>query len=930
MVTQPQVEGTPGTTFFNQITLTNATDSVSHVRLTLSAPAAFRLLTQLPATVTIQPHSSVRIPLKFLIDRDWNADEAVVRIETVQLQQNTAPGLTGSAIEFVVHQNRDVPSVLTFTLENESPYFMVGQDTLPVTLRFSNQGPYPRTVRLQLFSIPSGFRLALPYHVLTIGARRDTLIQLNCLAGGSVQWDRSYDLAIEVQDYDQVTKPRQGRSNDRSSVSGPETGALLGSVVCHPVMLTSVRHWLNARQNGIAPMGIALGLSRFGMAGLVREVRFWGQEAIGKGKLTYQAHYLNYASQHYHELRDTYLQYQQTDFMVRVGSIYDYHELSLIGVGVKVSRSLTENTKLEGWALRNQSNWLANLTTPVGGLTQSTPDMTYSLRLSGKLPLPGESFYELSSSYFTQRRVNRSSMLNFATVQWLPDPNSKIKLLTGQSVEYSPGQPNRRQTLGWALGGGYERTTKPVDVHVSAYFSTPGYSGIQRGAFLIEHSLSYKKWATTQLGYRYSQVSYNQQLYTSPNEQIRRQYGNTIVDVSWSQRLGRFSTFVRPYYWMQSQTLPAGTLQRADSYRILTSLRYESLTGVRAEAGVDAGRFEGKAPPTDRFNAPSYRYVSSVGIHSFNLMAIYQRGPFLLNDRLPGQGDPRLFRQVSIMPAYRFSLFDGRLQANMGAGLTYNTVAKSWNGLLYNTATFAVNDGLRFRVDVNALSYAANLANISSVPWQESQVRFEVMKLFQRSPWKAPRTLRLRFFEDENGNLQKDPNESYVDGLVVNVGPTSMITDKKGIITYKDIAVGTYPIRAVCRVATGELVWFQDTVRVLKSVQRDMPIRKTWRVVGQLNCKQARYENQTCELDQYKIETSGPEGESFRTYADETGQFTLYLPVGQYQVNVTSVQLSALHKTVGYRIEPGKEPHKLTVDVDASSRPIQIKRFSTR
>ena len=204
------------------------------------------------------------------------------------------------------------------------------------------------------------------------------------------------------------------------------------------------------------------------------------------------------------------------------------------------------------------------------------------------------------------------------------------------------------------------------------------------------------------------------------------------------------------------------------------------------------------------------------------------------------------------------------------------------------------------------------------------------MKLFQRSPWKAPRTLRLRFFEDDNGNRQKDPDESYVDGLVVNVGSTPMVTDKKGVVNYKDIAVGTYSIRAVCRVATGEPIWFHDAVRVLKSVQRDMPVRKTWRVVGQLHCKQAKYENQACDLEQYKIQTSGPEGELFRTYANETGQFTLYLPVGQYQINETSMELSALHKTVAYRVEPGQESRKLSVDVDASSRPVQIKRFTAR
>ena len=925
VVTQPQVEGTPGATFFNQITLTNSTDSVSHVRLTLSAPTAFRLLTQLPPTIAIQPHSSVRIPLKFLINRNWSADEGVVRIETTPIPQTAVLPSSASAVQFIVQQNHNVPAVLTFTLENETPYFTAGQDTLPITMRFSNEGPYARTVRLRLFSIPSGFRLPLPYHLLTIGARRDTLIQLKCVAGGSVQWNRSYDLAIEVQD----NEPPARKDGDVGT-SKPEAGALLGSVVCHPILLTSIRRSANSEFNTTIPLGVSVGMNRLGTTGLVREVRAWGEETAGKGKLKYQAYYLNYMTQHYHELRDTYVQYQQDNFMVRAGSIYDYHELPLIGVGVKFARSLTETTKLEGWALRNQSNWLASLLTPVGGLAQPTPDMTYSLRLSGKLPLVGEGLYELSSSYYTQRRVNRSGMLNFATAQWLPGPNSKIRFVTGQNIEYSPGQANRQQTVGWAVGGGYERTTKPLDIRVSGYFSSPGYGGIQRGARLIEHSLTFKKWATTQLSYRYSQVNYSQQLYTSSSELTRRQYGNVTADLSWAQQFGRFSSFVRPYYWMQAQTRPDGTLQRANSYRLLTSLHYESLTGLRADVGVDAGRFESKAPPTNLFTVPSYRYFVSFGAGRLNLMGIYQRGPYLLNDVPPGHTDPHSFRQLSVMPNGQFSLFDGRLRASLGAGLAYNSLVKSWNGLLYNTATFAVNDGLRLRVDVNTLSYAANLSDISSVPWQESQVRFEVTKLFRRSPWKAPRTMKLHFFEDENGNQLKDPHETYVDGLVVNVGSMAMITDKKGVILYKDIAAGTYPIRAVCRVATGEPVWFQDTVRVLKSVERDIPLRKTWRVVGQLQCNRAKYESQACEFDQYRVDTYGPAGESFRTYADETGQFTLYLPVGQYQIQVASVQSPALRKTVAYQVGAGQETQRFQVNVDATNRPIQIKRFTGR
>lgn len=117
-------------------------------------------------------------------------------------------------------------------------------------------------------------------------------------------------------------------------------------------------------------------------------------------------------------------------------------------------------------------------------------------------------------------------------------------------------------------------------------------------------------------------MSYQQQLYTSPDQLTRRHYGNTVAEVSWSQQLGRFSSFLRPYYWVQSQTLPTGTLQRADSYRLQATLRYESPGGLRTEAGLDLGRYDSKAP-ADRFQIPSYRYVGSFGMGRLNVLGIY-------------------------------------------------------------------------------------------------------------------------------------------------------------------------------------------------------------------------------------------------------------------------------------------------------------------
>ncbi|MBO0937695.1 hypothetical protein J2I47_14145 [Fibrella sp. HMF5335] len=912
LVDQDYIDGTAGETFSNRITLLNDTDEASILRLILKAPPAFRLLTQLPATMTLAPHSSRQLLLKFMIERTWNGEEGIVRIETSQ-HDPTA----GSAVQFIVTPNRNAPSTLLFSLLDEAPFVAPNQDTLRVPVRFSNQGPHARNLRVRLFSMPAGFRLPHSFLPISIPARRDTTLYLPCLVGRALERDRRYDLTIEAQEVNETGL----------------LGSFLGSVACRPVLLATSKHWADrSLLGGENPFGVAVGVGRFGRAGIVNEFRTWGHKELGKGRLDFKLYYLNYADLNYHELRDTYIQYEQKGFELHAGSIYDYHELPLIGVGLRVAGTFGEATRLEGWALRNQSNWLAALMPSTLGQFQSTQpvaDQTYSMRLSGTLPLSGDARYEFSSSYYQQQRLERAGTLSYAAAHWQLNPHSTIKLRVGNSFDFAPGHPQRERLMGWAGGGSYSLHTKPLDVYASAYVSSPVYGGIQRGATLLEHSLTLKKWANTRLSYRYSQIQYNQQIFTSISEMGNRRYGNTLAEVYWVQQFGRVTSIVRPYFWLQSQSLPDGLNQQANAYRLQATLRYEARSGARVEVGVDAGQFDHVTPPTDQFRVGSFRYYGSVGRGNLNLMGLYQQGPFLINDYLPGQGDPGGYRQFSVGPTAQFSLLNGRLRGSLGASLNYNSMASSWNGLLYNSMTFAANETMRIRFDVNALSYANQFADMSTVPWQESQMRVEVAKTFRRLPGQSSRTLRLRFFDDENNNQKRDGNEQYSQDLVVNVGRLAMITDKKGLIICKDLPNGTYPVRAVCRLSTGEPVWYQDTVQITgSSVSRDMAIQKTWRIAGTLRCNRVKYDTQPCGLDQYRIETTGIAGELYRTYADEQGQFTLYLPIGQYQVAVTQAQSPASRKLVTYTVEPKGQATPLSIELDPSGRPVQIRRFT--
>lgn len=913
------IDGVPGETCTNRLTLSNASDEVATLQLRLVAPTGFRLLTTLPATLTLSPHTSRPILLKFMIDRGWNGKEGIIRLETTANATQRAPS-TQSAIRFSIVPNRNAPSVLTFTLLTDAPHVVPGQDTLWVPLRFSNQGPRPRRVRIWLYALPDGFRLPRRYDLITINQLRDTTIRVPCLTTAALDRNRRYDLTLEVQEADRPDG---------------QAGAFLGSVLCRPVLLASNKRLTDRKLlGGEAPFGVAAGVGRFGQAGLVSELRTWGQQALSNGQLRFNLHYLHYADLRYHELRDTYLHYDRPGLELHLGSLYDMHELPLIGVGIRVAATFGADRRLEAWAVRNQSNWLADLV-PLNRLgtfqaTQPLADHTYSVRLSGTLPFRGEARYELSSSYYHHRRLDRAGLLHYAATHWTPAPHTKLSLRVGHSYDFAPGHQTRQRLTGWAVGGSFSRHTKPLDVQASAYLSSPVYSGIQRGATLLDHSLTWKRWPNARLTYRFSQIRYHQELPAGPNELVTRHYGNTVAELYWTQQVGRLSAMVRPYWWQQVQSLPSGITQQATSGRMLASVRYQSRAGLRAEAVADVGWFAHQMPASDQFRVGSFRYLGAVGVGSVALMALYQQGPYLINDYLPGRGNPARFRQVSVGPTGYVSLLDGRLRSSLGAGLTYNSIADSWNGLLYQSSTFVANESLRFRLDLNALSYAAQFTDMTNVPWQDSQVRLEVAKTFRRLPGQAVRTLRLRFFEDENNNQRRDGSETYLPDLVVHVNQTALLTDANGQVVCKDIPRGTYTVRAVSKLKTGEPLFFQDTITVVSSVVREMGIRQTWRVAGQLHCQRARYETQPCDLEQYRVETSGAAGEGYRTYADADGRFALYLPVGTYQLSVTPVQTPANRKLITCVVPKGGSLPTLSIDLDPTSRPVQIKRFGMR
>lgn len=908
---QLELEGTPGSTCTGQLLISNTSDTVERVRIRIVPPSAFHLLNRLPDELALAPCSELKLPLKFMISRSWTASETTVLVEAYRRKEAAAE----SSVQFIVHQREDTGRPLfKFSLVTENPYISISQDTLLLELRLQNLSFHARTVRLLMHSLPQGFHLTTSQNTtLTLTSRQDTTLKIPCLAQ-ALRKEQSYQIAIELQDM---------RDN-----------SMLGVVICRPVLLASTKRLsVPVLPNQNQGYGITIGYGSLGQGGAVQEISGWGHQYVGKGRLTFNAQFLTYTANGYREFRDTYLQYEQDSWQVRIGSLYDYHELLLNGTGIKAAYTIGQ-THFEAWALRNTTNWLR----PVVGQNYN---QTYSLRVSGALPISTNLYYTLSSSYYTLQRSNRSGILHYGKLDWQLSARSRFKLTIGQSTEAGHTSAKLNQTHGWSIGTDFAYRSPAVDLGFHTYFSNPDYSGMQRGASLAEHNLIYKVIPNTLLSYRFSRIAYDQRFFTSEDTDTRRGFNSTTVELGAIRKFSQVSLIVRPYFWYQSlnqPTLiphliePVLNYQQSQSYRVATSLRYTSEKGTYAELGADAGYYKSQAPISNLFQMPVFRLTATIGTGALSFFAAYQHGPYQINDQQPYWGNPLRLRQFIVSPSFQYTLFDKKIRGDAGFNTSYSTNANVWSGFLRHSLTYAINESLQIRTDVGVNSYANEINELGGLSWQNTQFRMSVSKTFSPMAKQATYNLSLRFYEDLNGNRQKDADEPWMEGLVVNVNNMALITTKRGAVVCKGMAPGLAIVKTQCRITSGETIMLTDSVYLVKSMVKDIAVRKTFTVTGQLICNLAKYGDKSCDLNAYVVEARNSLNEVFRTYADDNGRFKLFLPPGQFMIQVTNSfePETPVANPVSFVVPPANlgEPAKLLINVGSTGRPIKVKRFS--
>ncbi|GAB4015233.1 hypothetical protein GCM10028773_04540 [Spirosoma koreense] len=829
------------------------------------------------------------VPIKGLVNNQANSPEEKMTIRIADQAGHILQELSC----LVLIKGKMKSAVTLYSLE-ETVVLLDPTQSARLPLRFVHNRNRAGHFTIDIRSLPEGLdRSAFPLPIKLLAGQDTTItFEVDPLHNWSTR--QPYQLIVNVLD-DQKT--------------------LVGTMAYKLVVAVANKRFLETNMNTPGGYGASAALTWLSTNQWAREVRVWGSDSIGKAQLEFHLNYLNYGSDHFQQLQNSFVSLRTNRAMVRLGTSYDYHELALFGRGLKVNIGQPDR-QLTVWAINANPNWFS----PYDNIWTGN---IFSVRYDRQMPsLPGGS-WSVSSNYFTQTNTMREGYLNFASFRYDQSERHSLQLLGSQSVEFASQGADRARRFGWAGQLNYAYQSPKLNWQLRSYFSNPVYSGLQRGASLVYSQLFWQPSAYTSLVARVNHMGYDRVTFSSAVDYTRNKFSNTVAELSVNHRINQLSLGLRPYWFSQSDMANSAS-QRADAYRIAPSLAYHLRSGQHIEFSYDVGLFHDRSTGAGGSGQLSQRIVSTIIAGPFSFWGYFQKGPYYLFDLRNIQSDKMM--TASLTPTLDFAFFNRKLFGSIGLNYLYDGTSDQARYITVGRVQCDPSPGLSIQLTGNGTPYSAR------PELSYSLYRMEVVKRLNSLKSKHRGQLQLRFFEDTNGNGIKDTEEGWMDSLLVTINENTLMTNAKGNITYRHIPPGDYKISAISANRLGDPVLYHESISVGKSVTKTIPLSRTFRVAGQLRCQTNTYDNQPCQFNRFAIDIIRDQKTISSTSPLPDGTFSVHLSPGNYQLQVHDYgrQPHVTAKATTFTLtETGQYP-VFDWTVDGSTRPVDVKRFTAK
>ena len=627
------------------------------------------------------------------------------------------------------------------------------------------------------------------------------------------------------------------------------------------------------------------------------------------------------------QVTNTYIDYRKNNKGIRLGNISESLEKYVNGRGVKTYFGNEKTGKYfeVGWADKSY-----NL---LGDQYRSESGTGYTAYAKTVLSTRKEGEYEGSVLYDQTPYENSESVIamNEYNFEVMKDVRVGFELGGGVTrlleADESPIKPS--VAMGFKLSGKFGK----YNINSSNFLSSGYYPGVRRGVVQLNERIG-RQLGKVGVWAGYSLYKYNPQQLEERNSYYSYGRGNSRFEAGTNFSLSRNTRMSITAKQQTDEGVIGYSSQEEQATSKMHSLRLTESINWRSRnsehsVGLSAENGFTKIPFIDGRQF-QLRVNANWNYRIFTLNSYYQQGDFTIYEayRNALEGDSNY--RFNVSGGVRKDFFGKRVKTNLNVNYNQNSYSGS-NWTYSGRVDYAITP--QFSSFVNAYAYSYSSSSYSSFNTNvQAGVRYNLPTTKQAAVGKKG-DLKLFLYYDNNVNGVYDEGDTPAEDRIVTIGGVSFISNRRGEVEYRKLPYNDYSLKIPSQ------DWYAvapaSVTIVSKRTTLEVALQRTGKVTGKLFYKyDARLSEEFAEkYGGLRMWATATNGKKIEALTNANGEFTLFLPVGEYEI---SVDANSLTKNVYTDFEPqtvtvvaDKTTEIPAIELKIKQRKIEVKRFGS-
>ncbi len=564
-----------------------------------------------------------------------------------------------------------------------------------------------------------------------------------------------------------------------------------------------------------------------------------------------------------------------------------------------------------------------------------------------------------SDTYFQQKwddqsKIN-STYAGTATTFQITRKHIVRVALGGTHDKHYLNPASRLSLFGFGYELGYTGSVKKISFGISHRYGSKKYS-VNSGVLAFSPTLTYNFTGKYSLSFIFDYYNREAEMYAGgvqlppPPRTERQRYELRLAANTRTAKI-----ILRPFYMYQDiYLLRTATKAVGLDYRPTTE------NALKFYSTIEAGFV--KAYDTGLSDFFYLQFFANLKYRQLSYSFRYFYGPYQTIEQIRFIQTGENPQKLVMSGYYDYWIIKSKLQFKTNATFNYDTYFKRLGFILRPEMFYYTKSGFAFSLYgeylLNSQAARANAAGADISDERSTTHDFNFGAGIKKT-FNIPLNRRkfhdveITVFKDQNGNGAIDAGEETAENVLINVksdiqaAPDTtgteesskavnyeLLSSRAGKVKFENLPTGNYNINLMPLVEMGG--WFHEkqiTCIIDGKKKIDIPLIKAARVAGNIALemdKYSRYEG-TIDLSRIRITATGAGGNTYSVLTGKDGQFSMFLPIGEYSVEVNQSALGGafefVKNSVKINLNNPNASYNVTFYVREKKRTMNIKEF---